>query len=302
MSVPEDLLKKLGPFLSCGVLLFSGTAFASTLYENALPDQNLNQKAGTLRSNIAFTESDPTAEFDGTDVVLSPGPLGGTEFGVTSITTWSIASVLGQPLGDEFSEVMLMYRQAGGTWEVLEEGTPGTSFLTLQPNTIGDSNPDITETNVNYTPLVQNYQSTTGSATTAPYYPIWQTTFNISSLGLQLNAGVDYQFAVWGVGVDPDPTTDYGYWFNSYSNAALSGGRQDDTSGTYLRCSFSDLSGPCDVEDPVADQTWNKGANMNIDIEGSPVPEPSSFEMLGVGLIGLLWFSRKRLKLLADRP
>jgi len=294
-------LNKLGPLFSFGVLLFSGTAFASTLYENALPDQFLNQKAGALRSNISFTESDPTAEFDGTDVVLSSNLIA-TAFDLTSITTWSIASVLGQPLGDEFSEVMLMYRPEGGTWEILEEGTPGTSFLPGQPNTIGDSNPDITETNINYTPTVPNYQSTTGSATTAPYYPLWQTTFDISSLGLVLDAGVDYQFAVWGVGANPDPSTEYGYWFNSYSNAALSGGRQDDTSGTYLRCSFSDLSGPCDVEDPLADQTWNKGANMNIDIQGFAVPEASSFELLGLGLLGLVWLSRKRLKGLAGRP
>ena len=282
---------------SCGLLLLGGSAFASTLYENALPNTFVNSQNANLRSNIAFTESDPTTEFDGTDVELSTGALGQDEYQVTTLTTWSVASVLGQPLGDEFSSISLYYRPLGGTWQVLETGSPGTSFETgpLNQNTVSNSNPDIISTNVGYTALQPDYESTTSTAE----FPLWQNTFNITSLNLVLDAGVVYQFAVWGVGANPDPTTDYGFWFNAYSNGSLSGAREDANSqsfaGTYERCSLTDLSGPCEDENSVTSQTWNKTANLNIDIEGFAVPEPSTFVLLGLGLLGLVGVGRKRL-------
>jgi hypothetical protein len=276
-----------------GFLFLAASGFGSSiLYENALPVANLNS-FGPLRSNIAFSESDPTSEFDGTDVVLSQGAGGANYFDLTSITTWSIASVLGQPLGDEFSNIALYFRPAGGTWQILEQGTPDQFFEAGSSTIDQNSNPDITSTNVPYTLTTRNYESTTSPGT---FYPLWENTFDISSLDLVLQAGVDYQFAVWGVGANPDPSTGYGSWYNSYSNAYLSGlVREDDKSGTYLRCSFSDLSGPCDTEDPVTDGTWNKGANMNIEIEGT-VPEGSPVTLVGLGLIGIFGLSRKRLK------
>jgi hypothetical protein len=291
----ENLMSRGSAFaLVAASLFFAGISFGgSILYENALPVSHLNTP-GPLRSNIAFSESDPTAEFDGTDVVLSTSVSGANQFDLTSVTTWSVASILGEPLGDEFSEIALYYRPEGGTWEILEEGTPDQFFESGSSTVDQNSNPDITSTNVGYTGLVQNYESTTSAGT---FYPLWENTFDISNLNLILQAGVDYQFAVWGVGIDPNAATGFGYWYNSFSNAALSGNvTEDNTSGTYLRCSFSDLSGPCATESPVTDGTWNKGANMNIVIDGIAVPESSSVTLVGVGLLGLWWRARRRLK------
>lgn len=254
------------------------------LYENALPNIFLNQPAGALRSNVAFTESDPFSEFDGTDVVFSEASLGGDIVTVNSITTWSVASLMDNPLGNEFTSVSLYYRQAGGTWQTLETGTPNTTFASGSSTLVLDSNANMTHQEVPYRWDVAAYQSTDPGSPDA-YYPLWQNTFR--NMDLVLSTGVDYQFAVWGTNPNADSSTLYGYWFNHYSNAFLSGARADNKSGEYLRCSTYDLSGPCFVEDPAIDQTWDKGANFNMIIDGSvtATPEPSSFVFPLMGIL-----------------
>lgn len=283
-------------FLTIALISFSGNLRADTiLYENALPNLFLNQQAGGLRSNISFTESDPTDNFDGTDVTFSSS-LGGNTINVNSLSTWSVASILGDPLGDEFDSVSLYFRTEGGTWQTLDTGTPDTVFDVNNPNQDDNSNPNITDTVVPYTNSVSAYESTDPSQA-GTYYPLWQTTF--TNLNLTLTPGVVYQFAVWGTSANPDPNSLYGYWFSSYSNAFLSGAIEDSFSGSYLRCDATNLSAPCFVEDPLADQTWDKGANMNIEIDGTvsnTTPEPSTSLMAGSILLGLGLVMRHRNK------
>jgi hypothetical protein len=270
-----------------------GNLPASIIYENALPNIFLNQAAGSFRSNIAFTESDPIDNFDGTDVTFSTSQ-GNTAF-VSSLTTWSVASILDSPLGNEFDSLSLYFRPLGGTWTILETGTPDTVFDANNPNQVDNSNPDITSTEVPYTSTVAAYESTDPSEA-GTYYPLWQNTF--TNLNLVLTTGVVYQFAVWGTSADPDPDTLFGYWFNSYSNAYLSGAIENNASGTYLRCDATNLSAPCFVEDPLTDQTWDKGANMNIEIDGTitNTPEPSTFLMSGTAVLGLVSLLRNRIR------
>ena len=283
--------------LMCSMSLFAfgGSLRASTLYENALPNIFLNQQAGALRSNIAFTENDPLDNFDGTDVKFSSS-LGGNIIDVNSLTAWSVASVLGDPLGLEFDAVSLYFRPEGGTWQILDTGAPDTVFDSGNPNQVDNSNPNITSTLVPYTNNVSAYESTDPSQA-GTFYPLWQTTF--SNLSLVLSPGVVYQFAVWGTSATPDPNSLYGYWFTSYSNALLSGAIENNFSGTYLRCDATNLSAPCFEEDPLLDQTWDKGANMNIEIDGtvsSTTPEPSASLMAATGLLGLALMLRHRTK------
>jgi hypothetical protein len=60
--------------------------------------------------------------------------------------------------------------------------------------TVGNSNPNITDTNIKYFGG-QNYE---GVGTPGQFYPLWQTTFN--NLNLAIIGGVTYEFAVWGLG------------------------------------------------------------------------------------------------------
>jgi len=274
------------PFSLFLITVLSGNLQAEVLYENALPNIFLNQPAGALRSKVALTESDPFSEFDGTDVVFSEASLGGDIVTVNSITTWSVASVVDNPLGNEFTSVSLYYRPEGGTWQTLETGTPDTFFTSGSSTLVLDSNPNMTHEEVPYRRNVTAYQSTDPGSPDV-YYPVWQNTFN--NLDLVLSTGVDYQFAVWGTNPNADSTTLYGYWFNHYSNALLSGAREDDKSGEYLRCSATNLSQPCSVEYPGFDQTWDKDANLNIVIDGSvtATPEPSSFIFPLAGILGV---------------
>lgn len=275
-------------------MFVGGTARAGTIYLNALPNIFLNQPAGALRSNISFTESDPVDEFDGTTVVLSQADLGGSSAIISSITTWSVASLLGDPLGNEFTSVSLYFRPQGGTWQILETGAPDQFFDSGDPTLVRNSNPDITHTNIPYNVSDPNYQSTGNPDN---FFPLWQNMF--SNLNLQLQAGVPYEFAVWGTNPNADPDTLYGFWSNHYSNAFLSGAREDNKSGSYLRCDATQLSAPCFVEDPLADGVWDKGANMNIEIDSATsttTPEPSSFLMSCSALLGVLFLLRKRPK------
>jgi len=229
---------------------------------------------------------------------------GANEVAITSITTWSVASILGDPLGAEFTNVSLYFRPQGGTWHIAtdaqgrpETGTPNP-FFDAGDHVNSYNNPDITSTEVPYNRRVLVYQST-NPATPDVYFPLWQNTF--SNMYLQLLTGVKYEFAVWGTNPNPDPTTLYGYWFNHYSNPFLSGAREDNLSGTYLRCDATNLSAPCFVEDPRIDQTWNKGANLNIEIDGNVVPEPSSLLLTGGAMIGVALFLRKRQRAFTER-
>jgi len=275
--------------LILAAIVGSGTScFGDVIFLNSLPVNNLNDAANNLRSNISFGESDPTSEFDGTSVDFN------TTVNISSVSMWSVASVYGEALGNEFSSVTLYFRPVNGIWQVLETGSPDTSFdIPSNPDEVGSSNPDMMFTQVSYSGAVTPENSYEGDGTPGMYYPLWETTFG--NLGLSLAPG-DYQFAINGTGADPDPDTGYGFWYNSFVNGPLSGTPQSDTSGTYLRCSYADLSGPCFVENPLADGSWNKGANMNIEVDGSIVssPEPPSLSMLWVGLLGVGWLAWRR--------
>ena len=308
-------MKRLGWVLG-GIALLGVRAFCDPLppptviFSRPLPNANLNEISQPNRSNYAFTEvpqGNPLAfqSFDGDDFTLSKTS---NAYIVQSLSTWSVASSLGQALGLEFASVSLYMRPVvfdpvtharspGAPFQVVATGAPNQVF-NQDGVTVGNSNPNITDTNVKYFGG-QNYE---GVGTPGTFYPLWQTTFN--NLNLTIMNGVTYEFAVWGLGYHTlctgtdsqciDPNTLYGYWFNEYSNAALSGSTQQGADNLYLKFSATDPNAPTTFMDPTQLRTGPKPVDLNVTISGVGVPEPATCGLLGLGLIALGYFSRRR--------
>ena len=111
----SEIMKNLGWVLG-GMALLCARAFCDPLppptiiFSRPLPNANLNEISQPNRSNYAFTEvpqGDPLAfqSFDGDDFTLNNTS---NAYIVESLSTWSVASVLGQPLGTEFASVSLL--------------------------------------------------------------------------------------------------------------------------------------------------------------------------------------------------
>jgi hypothetical protein len=311
------LTKSLGCVLG-GMALFSVRAVCDTLppltviFSRPLPTANLNGVSQHNRSNYAFTEvpqGDPLASqsFDGDDFKLSQTS---NAYNVESLSTWSVASTLGQAMGMEFSSVSLYMRpvfidpitharSSAAPFQVVATGAPNQTF-NQDGVTVGNSNPNITDTSIKYFGG-QNYE---GVGTPGTFFPLWQTTFN--NLNLTIMGGVTYEFAVWGLGYHTqctgtdsqciDPNTLYGYWFNEYSNAALSGTAQQGADNLYLKFSATDPHAPTTFM-----SAGSKPVDLNVTISGMavptvavPTPEPAAYGPVGLGLIALGYFSRRR--------
>jgi hypothetical protein len=300
---------------SCSSLPPSST----TIFSRPLPTQNVN---GANPSNYAVQGvegSDPQMEDTIYGDSFTLPSKGSNAYVITSLSAYSVASTLGQPLGDEFEDVMLAVREVTtdpisgaliyGDWDILDQGTPDTSF-NGSSNVVGNSNPNITDTNITYS-NGQNYEDDGSS------YPLWQTTF--SNLNFTAQTGVQYQFVVWGFGwyngdipcttVDfqcMDPNTGYGYWYSEFSNPFDSGQIEQDATGYYL--SFVNFMNPelCPPDGSAGCSTAASGItfgqdangntvplNENVIISGFAVPEPATYALAGLGLVLFACLSRK---------
>ena len=272
------------------VLVCVNALYAATI-DRPLPVNNLNTAAGSNRSNVAFTEVDLATGLPGTaitgDSIRMPfaSPLGA--WMINTIQVWSAASILGDPLGNEFSNVALYGREAGGVLTPLASGTPNTAFDPVLTDVVRNSNPNIMHRSVTYS-NGETYESTGGGT----FYPLWEHTF--SNLNFWLMPGAVFEFAVNGTGTSVDPNTLYGYWFNHFTNAARAGNFQRDADGRYLVFDLQNPTGPAFERDPLDAGLWDKRADMNVRIvfEAAPVPEPASLVLVGAGL-SAAWLLRR---------
>jgi hypothetical protein len=277
--------------------LCSQVMWADVFNYRPLPIINLNSGAGTDRSNISFSESDPRLRFNGDDFTLP----GGQDWVIRSIITWSVASVDGEALGQEFNSVSL-YGRVNGVMTSLLSGTPNTSFDGTLTNTVFNSNANILHRRVQY----DNGQNLElyDTVPTGIFYPVWQNVF--TGLDWRVKGGEAVEFGVWGTGATLDPLSGYGYWFNHMSNRLLSGNLQSGADNGYLVYDFANLGGPALFRNPSLGggvdingspvPLWDKGADMNILIIADPlaIPEPGSIALTGIGLAAVALLARKR--------
>ncbi len=243
------------------ILAGSGMASAAVLIDRGLPNQYLNNEAGANRSNVTWQTDDGTG-FTGDDFTIGTA---GQKYRIDSITVWGAQY---NPLSDDINNIWLYLGKYDGSLAIASNGSVSGNL---------NSNPNITHEFVTY-PDVDSTAIYVGNGNVE--YSIAQTTF--SGLNYLVDGGVKYKFGVTG---------DNYLWWNHASNAALSGTLQQGADDRYLTFTFSDLS-LVNVVDSY-NNGWDKSSDINVRIEGAPVPIPGAILLLGSGLMGLAGF-RKR--------
>ncbi len=220
-------------------------ALSPPVVGRGLPNINLNNVAGPLRSNVAWSNGNDYVSGD--DFTIGKA---GEKWVVTGIRTWSVGNT--EFLGTLFSNISL-YAGTGGISEI----TSGN----LTDGTNDDSNPNITHSVVLYPGTTLTYQGSSGADRT-----IWQHDF--TKLDFKIDGGNKYYFAV-------DGTLRAGisyYWFNHASNAGLSGTTQQGSDDRWLVWPQNSLSSNPEVCNSLGPITgicnggWDKSSDINVQV------------------------------------
>ena len=239
---------KLPAVVAAG-LLFVSAAFAAgpqLAVDRGLPQQNLNNVAGTSRSNVRWHSSDKG--FLGDDFLIGRP---GEQWVIDSIRTWAVPGLTEidpDHLGDFYQDVRLYLGRSG-------QGVTPRQTADLTPGSEATSN-----LNVHISDATQSgasYYDNFGKA-----LRIWQIDF--TNLNMPVEGGSRYSFGVWGMGREiPGSEGDTYLWFNHASNAALSGAAQDNADGRML---LFDGSGQAQGVFDGAGHGWDKSSDINIQV------------------------------------
>jgi hypothetical protein len=235
---------------ACLLCLAAPRLHAQTLLVNrGLPTANLNNAAGSDRSNVAW-------EFVNDPSDLTDYWLVGDNFTNTTSESEYISTIRLWTVGDTAPVSPALWGGLDGT-------------------TIGIASTSASITNVTYADG-SLYQGTSGS-----YIPIQQLDFSVN---LTLGAGQTYDFFLDGTPDDPASIP-----FVHASNAALSGSPQQGADDLMLFGYVTGGSiTPVDMGswDSNGDG-WDKSSDVNVDVFGK-LPDPASTAMLlGLALSGL---------------
>jgi len=259
-------IKLQGCLLAVLVLGVAGGANAALVVDRGLPDSNLNNAAGSDRSNVAWGfNGDFLAGDDFSLGALNPGQ---SAWQIDQLTLWTIGSE--STLGDRFDSLTLFLGADNGS------STPAAAKANLTGNDTDNS--DVQVSKVEYPGTSFDYQGSGGGSLN-----IWQIDF--FNLGL-FDEG-EYLFALAGAG---EAIT-----FNHASNAALSGTPQDGADGSYRWFSGNalDLGITAGGSIDSAGNGWDKSSDINIQVHATQVPEPSIVGLMSLGLLGF-FVARRR--------
>jgi hypothetical protein len=183
-------------------------------------------------------------------------------------------------LGDDFTLASDSVVDSLSVWEVSNGASPATEFGSL--SLYAGADPDLSLISSIYSSsLVSGYQYQGSSGN---FYDVYKITF--SGLNWSVPGGVMYDF---GIGATPGTQSSL---FLHGSNAALSGSTQDGADGVFLG-----FTGPPYTVTYVIDSNgngWDKSSDINVEIDGSAVPEPATFGLLAIGAGAFLLLRRRR--------
>ncbi len=214
--------------------------------DRGLPQSNLNNTSGSVRSNVRWAGDNQG--FIGDDFAIGAA---GERWVIDSIRTWAVpgySGTIAAHLGDFYQDVRL-YLGASSS-----DVTP-VATAQLAEGTDEASNPNIriSDATNNGVLLYDDFGTP---------LRIWQIDF--TNLNVAVRGGVKTRFGVWGMG-RPIPGQDgkAHLWFNHGSNAALSGTPQDGADGLML---IFDGAGRAEGTLRAEDKDWNKPSDINVQV------------------------------------
>jgi len=245
-------------FVAIFCFMLVSSASASLLLDRGLPTGNLNNTAGSNRSNVAWADWEST---DDPAVYWLPGDefeiAGSGSYQIDTIRVWST----------DQSGLSLWFGPQGGTISHLAD-VPSVTAVTYE-NTA-------------------SYQGNSGA-----FRQLYQVDFNVN---LTVSAGTFYQFFLdgpWQLYDPEDANSGYVNAFLHSSNAVLSGSPQEGSDNIFLWLKFQGgLPTVVTTWDSNGDG-WDKSSDGNVQIYGSPTPLPAALWLLGSGLVGLFGIRRR---------
>jgi hypothetical protein len=233
------------------VLVASGFANAGTvILDRGLPTANLNNVAGSDRSNVAWGYGSGYPD-DFTGDTFQVGTAG-KQVRIDTIRVWFTVGGLGaNNLADNLGSLTLHGGSMTSFNPISNTGLTGNAA----------SNSNVVISQVTYAGG-QNYEGYTGTD-----IKLWQADFN--NLGWVVNGGETNVF-----GLQASILSGSGMFLHA-SNAAQSGSVQEGADGQYLWMYSSGLVRDSALQTSLGNG-WDKVSDINVQIEGAVVPLPAA--------------------------
>jgi hypothetical protein len=251
--LPGNRLSTIASFLLCA--LPAVAADSVLVVDRGLPQNNLNNASGNVRSNVRWAGDNQG--FIGDDFTVGAT---GEHWVIDSIRTWAVpgySTVTAARLSDFYQDVRLYLGTSSS------DVTPVvTAQLAEGTDQVSNPNVRISEATRDGALLYDDFGT---------MLRIWQIDF--TNLNIPVRGGSKTRFGVWGMG-RPIPGQDgkTHLWFNHGSNAALSGTRQDGADGLML---IFDGAGRADGTLRAEDKDWDKASDINVQVFAHRVAGPA---------------------------